>query len=1043
MSFMEELRSQRQKFLEGLMANQGDINLDIFEDFYPDKAHFVFELLQNAEDTGATKCIFNLTEEQLEFRHNGSRTFDERDIRSITGIHNSTKTKSTESIGKFGVGFKSVFIYTLTPQIHSGEYSFSINNLVMPEIIEKHPDLGNDTVFCFPFNNPEKKTADEAYAEIKQGLEKLSELTLLFLKNIESISWTIEGHSESHLYRVRHSEFHIEVIKELYGIAQSKSNFLRFIQPAQNHVSQHVCLAFPLIQIDESLEFNRDKSLSEQFKITPANPGRVSVFFPAEKEASGLRFHIHAPFIPTLDRSSVKDTAVNDPLFAQIASFTAETLHDIRKLGLLTPGFLRVLPNPDDNLTHRYEPIRTAIVDEMNQKELTPKRGGGHAPARRLIQAKQGSKDLKELLDETDLELLVDYEEESPLWAVASNQKNNLVDKFLSSLEIENWGVEDLVSWLTTHFDITNMTYSITKRGKHDEWLISKSNEWFQKFYSILYRECFARGRPNKFKELRIIKLTNGKLSDARECLFVDNEYPADDLAKWVSKELFSSGESLNEKQDSYSFLEAMGVRKVGESERVELLLKSRYKKGSFNPLIEDMNLFLQHVAKIPDDLELFREAAVFKCEDGKWRIASKIYIDEPYSSTGLNEVYGVNGDRSRHPLSSDYLNLQSEITKTLREFAVKLGAVSNLEISEVSCVNNRHWPQLSDSTGQKTNRSVDRDFFIKGFEDIFQLCSESMSQIVWDTLCDAEEDRLMSRYLVATFQRNNKRETHRQDKSQLVYQLMETAWVPQQGGSPVAPPYADPNLLPPGFVFEPDWKWVEAVRFGSHLASRIEAQEREDEILRKSLGIHDKQSLEEIRELVKLFAKLPSERRRKHIDEAQQELDFELPVNEPKNPELRGQRVGEAAKDAAERASEIRDRSVAIGREEIRTSAKQYLKQQYSNEDHVMICQVCQNELPFKLAHGGYYFEAVDFVDGLKLRHDQNYVALCPNHAAMFKHANNSKHELKNLFLQMNSDRRIQIDLAGKIHSMLFTETHKVDLAAVIKSESSSPPMS
>ena len=53
-AFLQTLMAKRRKFLDGLHANEDDINLDIFEDFYPDQAHFVFELLQNAEDTGAT-----------------------------------------------------------------------------------------------------------------------------------------------------------------------------------------------------------------------------------------------------------------------------------------------------------------------------------------------------------------------------------------------------------------------------------------------------------------------------------------------------------------------------------------------------------------------------------------------------------------------------------------------------------------------------------------------------------------------------------------------------------------------------------------------------------------------------------------------------------------------------------------------------------------------------------------------------------------------------------------------------------------------------
>jgi hypothetical protein len=155
-SFLQELAAQRAKFLEGLDANEGDINLDIFEDFYPDQAHFVFELLQNAEDARATEAAFILSRDGCMFEHNGTRAFTEPDVRAITGIHNSTKSGATDQIGKFGIGFKSVFVYTLTPVVHSSEFSFTISRLVLPEPVARDPTLGCKTRFWLPFNNPNK-----------------------------------------------------------------------------------------------------------------------------------------------------------------------------------------------------------------------------------------------------------------------------------------------------------------------------------------------------------------------------------------------------------------------------------------------------------------------------------------------------------------------------------------------------------------------------------------------------------------------------------------------------------------------------------------------------------------------------------------------------------------------------------------------------------------------------------------------------------------------------------------------------------------------
>ena len=95
-------------------------------DKYPDSAHFIYELLQNADDANAKEVYIILKKDCLIFKHNGTKHFDVTpldsdevgDINSITGIGNSTKTDTQNKIGKFGVGFKSVFKYTDTPEIY-------------------------------------------------------------------------------------------------------------------------------------------------------------------------------------------------------------------------------------------------------------------------------------------------------------------------------------------------------------------------------------------------------------------------------------------------------------------------------------------------------------------------------------------------------------------------------------------------------------------------------------------------------------------------------------------------------------------------------------------------------------------------------------------------------------------------------------------------------------------------------------------------------------------------------------------------------------
>jgi len=109
------------------------------------------------------------------------------------------------------------------------------------------------------------------------------------------------------------------------------------------------------------------------------------------------------------------------------------------------------------------------------------------------------------------------------------------------------------------------------------------------------------------------------------------------------------------------------------------------------------------------------------------------------------------------------------------------------------------------------------------------------------------------------------------------------------------------------------------------------------------------------------------------------------------------------------------------------------YLRQQYTNGDGDMICQICRSGLPFKLADGREYFEATEFLTELSRRHYQNYLALCPNHAAMFRHANGSRLDLLRIFLA-SIGQEVPVELAASNHSIYFTQRHFQDLRAVVE---------
>ncbi len=68
-----------------------------------------------------------------------------------------------------------------------------------------------------------------------------------------------------------------------------------------------------------------------------------------------------------------------------------------------------------------------------------------------------------------------------------------------------------------------------------------------------------------------------------------------------------------------------------------------------------------------------------------------------------------------------------------------------------------------------------------------------------------------------------------------------------------------------------------------------------------------------------------------------------------------------------------------------------------------------------------------------MKKRHYQNYLALCPNHAAMFQHANGSAELMRKMFVDLTGNK-LEVVLAQEDAEIYFTTTHIADLTTVIK---------
>ncbi|CUJ41335.1 sacsin N-terminal ATP-binding-like domain-containing protein [Achromobacter sp. 2789STDY5608621] len=1039
MNVIAAIAAQRQKLIDGLDANEGEINLRIFEDFYPDEAHFIYELLQNAEDAGATEVSFELFADSCAFEHNGVRHFNEQDIRAITGIFNSSKKDNPDKIGKFGVGFKSVFVYTDTPVIYSKDYSFKILKLVLPEEVTPKVGLESRTRFEFPFNN-EKKSVATSYAEVKSGLEKISETTLLFLNNLRYIRWKV-GERKGEVLREEHSDIHVEVLKLVDGEEIVSSHWLRFaesihdlgqfIEPAHALERQKVALAFELELLNGVKQFEKSLSLARQMKIIPAAQGTVSVFFPAEKETSGLRFHLHAPFVPELSRASIKNSPENLPLFKQLAALTAKSLHSVRDVDLLKGDFLAVLPNKDDLLPDRYDVIRQAVLDEMQQQPLVPKQGGGYAPAARLVQSNAA---LKALLDVKDM-ALVTGREDAPDWVIGATQRNSNQDRMLGSLGIQNWDVDDLKSFLEQYLRRPAHNWeSCELRQDVLSWIRAKPFSWLQALYALLYKHCEEADDYGDLSDVYFVKLSSGEMSTGRIAYFPSVTPRKNDPLHRVDNRVLTEGSKQALQDSARHFLERLGVREPNEQDEMRLLLQSRYSKPGTAPsdrqYLADFKQMIAFSSKYPQHRHVFAKASIFRIaspEDG-WSDAQLVYLDAPYQKTDLRLLYeSIAEEGRRWPLSDWYLACGIPLEQ-IGQFAKEMGCQTEFDklYDAVNCWNNPNWSYLQKAPGLRWGNSINRDFALSP-QGLVLLAAQRVeaSILVWNALCQSETAR--PTVLRACYQLTEKGGPHHSD-SQLVCSLREMPWVPQMDGTFVKPSDALVNRLPEGFRYDAGYKWLAALDFGSEEKKKtLESAARVAK--REELGFQSED------ELVRAhaFLRLPQEEQKRILEASQRHTEpIELPVRPVRNVELRQKRVGEEAKATPGKASVVRERSVQLGVGEAKTEAKLYLADQYTNSYGVMVCQVCQNALPFRLPNGSYYFEAVEVLADSPKRFRETYLALCPNHAAAFLYANAQRSEMQDIVVTA-AGSEIEIELGGELMTIYFTEMHLADVKACL----------
>ncbi|NMQ30226.1 ATPase [Candidatus Accumulibacter phosphatis] len=256
--------------------------------------HVLSELLQNADDAGATEASVDITDGCFVFAHNGE-DFTEEHFASLCRFGYSNK-RALHTIGFRGIGFKSTFSLGDTVELDTPSLSiaFDRRRFTEPRWIERRQNASERTLIRVPIRDELRQR------EIEKNLQEwlASPVSLLFFKHIRRMRI---GSQDVH-WRSRGSG----PVPATEWMALHDSPDAAFL------VARSEAEAFP----EEALvEIRQERLLSDnqeagfppcKVEIVLGAKGRLYVVLPTGVETS-LPFACNAPFIQDPARLKIKD----------------------------------------------------------------------------------------------------------------------------------------------------------------------------------------------------------------------------------------------------------------------------------------------------------------------------------------------------------------------------------------------------------------------------------------------------------------------------------------------------------------------------------------------------------------------------------------------------------------------------------------------------------------------------------------------------------------------------------------------------------------
>jgi len=394
----------------------------VSESVFSRSAHFILELLQNAEDAApknqppAGEIQFTISPNRIAVAHNGA-PFTEPNVDAICGVR-STKKPELGTLGFLGIGFKSVFKVTDRPHLYSGPFRFKFDRSahedpsavpwqIMPIWVDDADETVNSalTTFVLPFRS------EALYSQTLEELKRIDVHIFLFLRWLRRLAIIDETSGERTI---------VENLGEQDGFIRLRKNgsekrfvVVRRQARVPDEVSRDPTLVFykrqNVLQREVVIAFEVDGDGNLRTVENASALGTVSSFLPLVEERSGAKFLVQADFLVQPGREAIQyELSWNRWLVGEAVEAAKTAIERFKRDPRWGPQFLPLFKFTSYPGQLAYEKLfgpclKNPVLEYLRSSEVMPTAAGVYVRPDLAVRPEAG---LEQLLDDADLPLL-------------------------------------------------------------------------------------------------------------------------------------------------------------------------------------------------------------------------------------------------------------------------------------------------------------------------------------------------------------------------------------------------------------------------------------------------------------------------------------------------------------------------------------------------------------------------------------------------------------------------------------------------------------